>query len=112
MRELIKESGHIRGVMAEDTETGEALRVTGRRKDLVIVRGRNYLPSEFEWEVAARTLWDCDGAPEGHFVESGRLHPAPAEPLVPPPPPQPVYFIPGCYLGNVPPRDARLPATA
>jgi glycerol-3-phosphate dehydrogenase len=30
VRELIKESGHIRGVMAEDTETGEALRVTGR----------------------------------------------------------------------------------
>lgn len=31
------------------------------------------LPTEFEWEVAAR------GAPvEGQFVESGRLHPAPA----------------------------------
>ncbi len=31
------------------------------------------LPTEFEWEIAAR------GAPvEGRFVESGRLHPAPA----------------------------------
>lgn len=24
---------------------------------------------------------------------------------------KPVYFIPGCYLGNVPPKDAGLPAT-
>jgi ergothioneine biosynthesis protein EgtB len=31
------------------------------------------LPTEFEWEVAA------DGAPvDGHFVEGGRFHPAPA----------------------------------
>jgi hypothetical protein len=22
-----------------------------------------------------------------------------------------VYFIPGCYLGNIPPKDAKLPAT-
>ncbi|MDX1531794.1 MAG: ergothioneine biosynthesis protein EgtB [Rhodothermales bacterium] len=34
------------------------------------------LPTEFEWEAAAR------GVPEeGTFVESGRLHPAPAEPV-------------------------------
>jgi hypothetical protein len=35
---------------------------------------------------------------------------------VAPPPPiastsTPVYLIPGCYLGNVPPKDAELPAT-
>lgn len=29
----------------------------------------------------------------------------------PPLPLGPVYFIPGCYLGNVPPKDAKLPAT-
>ncbi len=39
------------------------------------------LPSEFEWEAAARTVWGGLGLPEGHFVEDGRLHPAPAEPL-------------------------------
>ncbi|NNF57265.1 MAG: ergothioneine biosynthesis protein EgtB [Rhodothermaceae bacterium] len=39
------------------------------------------LPSEFEWEVAARTVWDGNGLPEGNFVERGRLHPAPAEPI-------------------------------
>ncbi|MCA1585048.1 MAG: PEGA domain-containing protein, partial [Acidobacteria bacterium] len=24
---------------------------------------------------------------------------------------KPVYFIPGCYMGNIPPKDAGLPAT-
>lgn len=44
--------------------------------------------------------------------------PAPAAPAATPsaamPPPiarKPFYFIPGCYLGDVPPRDAGLPAT-
>lgn len=36
--------------------------------------------------------------------------PAPVDEIKPLPP-QPVYFIPGCYLGNVPPKDAKLPAT-
>lgn len=35
----------------------------------------------------------------------------PAPPVAPPPSPQPVYFIPGCYLGNIPPKDAKLPET-
>jgi len=39
------------------------------------------LASEFEWETAARAVWDGEGLPEGNFVEAGRLHPAPAEPL-------------------------------
>ena len=38
------------------------------------------LPSEFEWEVAARTAWDGDGDAPGSFVEGGRFHPAPAPP--------------------------------
>lgn len=41
--------------------------------------------------------------------------PAPEPPLqsdkVKPLPRKPVYVIPGCYLGNVPPKDAGLPAT-
>ena len=36
------------------------------------------LPSEAEWEVAARTVWDGEGDPPGSFVESERFHPAPA----------------------------------
>ena len=30
-------------------------------------------------------------------------------PEVPPPAPATIYVIPGCYVGNVPPRDAGLP---
>jgi hypothetical protein len=35
-----------------------------------------------------------------------------AEPTMPSPPPAPttIYVIPGCYVGNVPPREAVLPA--
>ncbi len=36
------------------------------------------LPTEFEWEVAARSVWDGTGtAPGAGFVDGGRLHPAP-----------------------------------
>lgn len=40
---------------------------------------------------------------------------APAEPSTPAPPPAPprnrtMYLIPGCYMGNVPPQDLKLPA--
>jgi hypothetical protein len=41
-----------------------------------------------------------------------KLPPAPAsQPPAAAPPSKPVYFIPGCYLGNVPPKDVKLPAT-
>jgi len=43
------------------------------------------------------------------IVPPSRIEPAPA-PLVPPPAPSTIYVIPGCYIGNVPPRDASLPA--
>ena len=39
------------------------------------------LPSEAEWEVASRTVWDGTGDAPGAFVDAGRLHPAPAEPV-------------------------------
>jgi hypothetical protein len=38
-----------------------------------------------------------------------RSVPAPTD--LPPAPPSTLYLIPGCYLGNVPPEDAGLPAT-
>lgn len=60
-------------------------------------------------------------APGRSIIYRGSLKPA----SVPPPPsatvqtlpgvaprtPTTLYFIPGCYLGNVPPKDAGLPAT-
>ena len=41
------------------------------------------LASEFEWETAAHAAWEGEGLPEGNFVETGRLHPAPAAPADP-----------------------------
>jgi PEGA domain-containing protein len=40
------------------------------------------------------------------------VSPVPASPEAPPPPPgsATIYYIPGCYVGNLPPRDAGLPA--
>jgi hypothetical protein len=47
-----------------------------------------------------------------------RVAPPPAAPIAPPAPEVPavpsgnrtMYFIPGCYMGNVPPQDLKLPA--
>ncbi|CAN5519392.1 ergothioneine biosynthesis protein EgtB [soil metagenome] len=37
------------------------------------------LPTEAEWEMAARRVWNGEGLPPGNFVDTDRLHPAPAE---------------------------------
>ena len=37
------------------------------------------LPSEFEWEVAARSVW-ADEAPAGTYADGRRFHPAPLAP--------------------------------
>ena len=38
------------------------------------------LPSEAEWEVAARTVWDGAGDAPGTWADAGRFHPSPARP--------------------------------
>ena len=38
------------------------------------------LPSEVEWEVAARSVWGPDELARGAWVETGRFHPAPDVP--------------------------------
>jgi hypothetical protein len=45
-------------------------------------------------------------APAARLPEPGVPSTAPAQPI----PRKPFYFIPGCYLGDVPPNEARLPA--
>jgi hypothetical protein len=39
-----------------------------------------------------------------------QVQPAPNVPPPSPPAPSTIYMIPGCYVGNVPPKDASLPA--
>jgi acyl-CoA synthetase (AMP-forming)/AMP-acid ligase II len=43
------------------------LRITGREKDLVIIRGKNYLPSDFEWAAE-----EVAGVRKGNAVAFGR----------------------------------------
>jgi hypothetical protein len=47
----------------------------------------------------AELKWNAPSSPR---VEDSR-------PFSPPPLPTTIYVIPGCYVGNVPPRDVRLP---
>jgi hypothetical protein len=57
------------------------------------------------------------GALQPAGVTVAPVAPAPvataADPVasVAPAPPQTIYHIPGCYLGNIPPKDAKLPGT-
>jgi hypothetical protein len=63
---------------------------------------------------------DVQIAEDGLITYRGELKPLdaapaaaariPASPDVPPPAPTTIYMIPGCYVGNVPPKDAGLPA--
>jgi hypothetical protein len=58
-------------------------------------------------------------APHRSITYRGRLMAAEAKPAAdqpaataaPPATPMVIYVVPGCYIGNVPPEDARLPAT-
>ena len=44
------------------------------------------------------------------YLPGLRSQVGPAPTQVPPRAPATIYFIPGCYLGDVPPKDAGLPA--
>jgi hypothetical protein len=41
--------------------------------------------------------------------DSARREPPAASAAAPPPEPTTLYFIPGCYMGNVPPKEVKLP---
>lgn len=94
-------------------DLGSELRlVAGRHR--IELREPGYLPLVFEVEIAA----------ERAITYRERLTPDPSSPAPPSaqaagdstgiPPPIPrklLYWIPGCYMGDVQPRDAGLPAT-
>ncbi|MBI4577394.1 MAG: fatty acyl-AMP ligase [Planctomycetes bacterium] len=47
------------------------LRVTGRSKDIIVIRGRKFLPTDFEWAVE-----DLDGVRKGNVVAFGHWDPS------------------------------------
>lgn len=83
----------------------------------VEVRAEGYRPMGVEVRIEAggavtlrRTLQPLPAAPEPPAAGPQALpaaRPAAAAPI----PRKPFYYIPGCYLGDVPPKDAGLPPT-
>jgi hypothetical protein len=82
----------------------------------VEVRAEGYRPVGVEVRIEAggavtlrRTLQPLPAAPEPPVAGPAppAVRPAAAAPI----PRKPFYYIPGCYLGDVPPKDAGLPPT-
>jgi hypothetical protein len=81
------------------------------------IRAPGYESLELDVQVVAQTSISYRGALKK--LEEAAAVTAPSSPAPPPaapttispPAPTTVYVIPGCYAGNVPPKDAGLPAT-
>ena len=72
------------------------------------ILARDYEPVSFDVNLAAG-----QSATFRHMLTPILPAQKPAPEAAPPAKKQPVtfYLIPGCYMGNVPPKDANLPAT-
>ena len=100
-------------------ELGHELRLAEGTRQLE-VRDPGYEPFVLAVRIVDGRALTYRGVLQPLPVAAAPIAPAPApgsliEPAVPPETPQiarkPLYFIPGCYLGDVPPKDAGLPAT-
>jgi hypothetical protein len=76
----------------------------------VDIRASGYEPLSFDVRIAARrvTTFRESLKPIAREMPKDTSAPPAASPA-PPPPPATFYVIPGCYVGNVPPADAKLP---
>jgi hypothetical protein len=79
------------------------------------LRDEGYETLHVDVQIAAGALITYRGAMKRLAAASAPAASAlvaqlPSSPDVPPPVPTTIYMIPGCYVGNVPPRDASLPA--
>ena len=74
----------------------------------VEIRGPGFEPLTFDVSIQAGRSITYRGALKAAAGDAARevREAAPAEAL----PPTVIYFIPGCYLGNVPPAQVKLPA--
>jgi hypothetical protein len=77
------------------------------------LREDGYETLHVDVQVGAGALVTYRGAMKRLAAARAPVASVPAPPDVPPPPaptPTTIYMIPGCYVGNVPPGDASLPA--
>lgn len=71
------------------------------------LRAPGYEALTFDVKIVAKSSITYRGALEPEKPRATDVIPAAVIPATPPT----FYFIPGCYVGNVPPKEARLPAT-
>lgn len=97
--------GYYVGLL-EDFPTGLALEPGAHRLDL---RAEGHAPLALDVKIAAGRSIRYRGAltpdPDRHAVPPREAAPAPAAAV----PPSTFYLIPGCYLGNVHPKEVTLP---
>jgi hypothetical protein len=76
------------------------------------LREEGYETLHVDVQIPAGALITYRGAMKRLAAAPVPVAQVPSSPDVPPPAPAPttIYMIPGCYVGNVPPRDASLPA--
>jgi hypothetical protein len=87
-------------------ENGGAVLEPGPHR--IDILARDYEPVSFDVNLTGG-----QSATFRHMLTPIRRAPQPAAGKAPPATKLPVtfYLIPGCYMGNVPPKDAKLPAT-
>jgi len=83
------------------------LRIGARRIEL---RAPGYRPLVFDAEIPPDRLITYRGALEPNSPAAAIPPPAPKPPVVAPTGSRTMYVIPGCYMGNVSPKDMTLPA--
>jgi len=101
--------GYYVGTLS-DVEGELTLEAGGHTLEL---REDGYETLHVDVQIAAGGLVTYRGAMKRLAAARAPVASVPASPDVPPPPlptPTTIYMIPGCYVGNVPPGDASLPA--
>lgn len=100
--------GYFAGTLGE--LGGELVLAPGPHR--IELRAEGFRNFQFEVLITAGRAITFSGRPEpeGSGATAAPQADAPRA-AAPPAAAATVYFIPGCYLGNVPPKDARLPAT-
>jgi len=83
------------------------LRIGARRIEL---RAPGYRTLVFDAEISADRFITYRGALEPNAATPASPPPAPKRPVVVPSGSRTMYLIPGCYMGNVSPKDMTLPA--
>jgi hypothetical protein len=97
--------GYYIGLLSDTT--GELTLDAGTHA--IELRQEGYESLHLDVQIAADAITTYRGGLK-HLASASAVAPPPSAPAGPPPAPTTIYMIPGCYVGNVPPKDAMLPS--